>query len=43
MLTKSGINHTFELTGGRHEWVVWRHHPREMSPLLFHSAGRTNQ
>jgi enterochelin esterase-like enzyme len=43
MLTKSGINHTFQLTDGRHEWVVWRHHLHEVAPLLFRSAGRTSQ
>ena len=34
-LTKSDIKHTFRLTEGRHEWVVWRHHLREVAPLLF--------
>jgi enterochelin esterase family protein len=34
-LTKSGIKHTFRETEGRHEWVVWRHHLREVAPLLF--------
>jgi enterochelin esterase family protein len=34
-LTKAGIDHTFRLTEGRHEWVVWRHHLREVAPLLF--------
>lgn len=33
---KSGnINHTFRLTEGRHEWVVWRHYLHEVAPLLF--------
>jgi len=34
-LTAKGINHTFRLTEGRHEWVVWRHHLDEVAPLLF--------
>jgi enterochelin esterase-like enzyme len=29
------INHTFVLTEGRHEWTVWRHHLREIAPMLF--------
>jgi enterochelin esterase-like enzyme len=34
-LTKAGIKHTYRETEGRHEWVVWRHHLREVAPLLF--------
>jgi enterochelin esterase-like enzyme len=34
-LTAKGIKHTFRLTEGRHEWVVWRHHLNEVAPLLF--------
>lgn len=34
-LTKAGVNHTFKLTPGRHEWTVWRHHLNEVAPLLF--------
>jgi enterochelin esterase-like enzyme len=34
-LTKTGIKHTYRVTEGRHEWVVWRHHLREVAPLLF--------
>jgi enterochelin esterase-like enzyme len=34
-LTAKGIRHTFRLTEGRHEWVVWRHHLNEVAPLLF--------
>jgi len=34
-LTAKGIKHTFRLTEGRHEWVVWRHHLHEVAPLLF--------
>jgi enterochelin esterase family protein len=37
-LTKAGIKHTFELGEGRHEWVVWRHHLRDVAPLLFQSG-----
>lgn len=35
LLTSKGITHTFELTEGRHEWVVWRHHLHQVAPLLF--------
>lgn len=34
-LTAKGIKHTFEVGEGRHEWVVWRHHLRDVAPLLF--------
>ena len=34
-LTKAGITHTFELTDGRHEWTVWRHHLHDLAPKLF--------
>ncbi len=34
-LEKNGIEHTYRLTEGRHEWVVWRHHLHEVAPLLF--------
>jgi enterochelin esterase family protein len=34
-LTAKGITHTFRVTEGRHEWVVWRHHLNEVAPLLF--------
>jgi enterochelin esterase-like enzyme len=34
-LTAKNIKHTFRLTEGRHEWVVWRHHLNEVAPLLF--------
>jgi enterochelin esterase family protein len=34
-LTAKGIKHTFRVTEGRHEWVVWRHHLNEVAPLLF--------
>jgi enterochelin esterase family protein len=34
-LTRAGIKHTFRETEGRHEWVVWRHHLREVAPMLF--------
>jgi enterochelin esterase family protein len=36
-LTKAGVTHTFRLTEGRHEWVVWRHYLHEVAPLLFRS------
>jgi enterochelin esterase-like enzyme len=35
MLTRHGITHTYRVTEGRHEWVVWRHHLNEVAPLLF--------
>jgi enterochelin esterase family protein len=34
-LKKHGVKHTFELTPGRHEWTVWRHHLHDIAPLLF--------
>lgn len=34
-LKNAGINHTFRVTEGRHEWVVWRHYLNEVAPLLF--------
>ena len=34
-LTEHGIDHIWRLTPGRHEWNVWRHHLREVAPLLF--------
>jgi enterochelin esterase-like enzyme len=34
-LKKTGIKHTYRVAEGRHEWVVWRHHLREVAPLLF--------
>jgi enterochelin esterase-like enzyme len=35
VLTKAGVTHTFVLGEGRHEWTVWRHHLRDVAPLLF--------
>ena len=32
---KAGLDHEWELTPGRHEWTVWRHHLRDVAPLLF--------
>ena len=34
-LTTAGVKHTWLLTPGRHEWTVWRHHLRDVAPLLF--------
>jgi enterochelin esterase-like enzyme len=34
-LTKNNIKHTFRITEGRHEWVIWRHHLHEVAPLMF--------
>ncbi len=35
LLTKHNIKHTFHLSEGRHEWVIWRHYLREVAPQLF--------
>jgi enterochelin esterase-like enzyme len=35
ILAKHGINHTYLVTEGRHEWTVWRYHLRNFAPLLF--------
>jgi len=35
LLTATGINHTFTLSDGRHEWTVWRHQLRDIAPKLF--------
>jgi enterochelin esterase family protein len=35
VLTAKGIEHTFVVGEGRHEWVVWRHHLNKVAPLLF--------
>jgi enterochelin esterase-like enzyme len=35
ILKTKGIKHTYRVTEGRHEWVVWRHHLNEVAPLLF--------
>lgn len=35
LLTRRGIRHTYALGEGRHEWTVWRHHLRDVAPLLF--------
>jgi enterochelin esterase family protein len=34
-LAKRGIEHTWRLSDGRHEWTVWRHDLDELAPLLF--------
>jgi enterochelin esterase-like enzyme len=34
-LTKAGITHTYVVGEGRHEWTVWRHHLRDVAPLMF--------
>jgi enterochelin esterase-like enzyme len=34
-LKARGINHTFEITEGRHEWTVWRRYLHDVAPLLF--------
>ena len=35
VLTRRAIRHVYRVTGGRHEWSVWRHHLHEVAPLLF--------
>jgi enterochelin esterase-like enzyme len=35
VLTRHGIDHTYRVTEGRHEWTVWRYHLRDFAPLLF--------
>lgn len=35
LLTKHKIKHVYRITEGRHEWVIWRHHLREVAPQLF--------
>jgi enterochelin esterase family protein len=35
LLTGKGIQHTFVLGEGRHEWTVWRHQLRDIAPKLF--------
>jgi enterochelin esterase family protein len=35
VLTRTKIQHVYRVTEGRHEWTVWRHHLREVAPLLF--------
>jgi uncharacterized LabA/DUF88 family protein len=34
-LTSHGVNHTFKITPGRHEWRLWRPHLYEFAQLLF--------
>jgi enterochelin esterase family protein len=34
-LKRAGINHTFAVTEGRHEWTVWRQYLHDVAPLLF--------
>ncbi len=34
-LTKNNIKHSFVLTEGRHEWVIWRHALHAVAPLMF--------
>ena len=34
-LTASGINHTFKVTDGAHQWPVWRKYLAEFAPLVF--------
>ena len=35
LYTKHNIKHTYRVTEGRHEWVIWRHHLHEVAPQLF--------
>ena len=34
---KNNIKHTFVVTEGRHEWVIWRHALRQVAPLMCSS------
>jgi enterochelin esterase-like enzyme len=34
-LVRRGIEHTWKVGDGRHEWTVWRHNLDELAPLLF--------
>jgi enterochelin esterase family protein len=34
-LTAKGIRHTARISGGKHEWSVWRNYLHEFTPLLF--------
>ena len=34
-LVAKGIKHTYSVTEGRHEWVVWRHALADVAPLMF--------
>ncbi len=35
VLTRRSIRHVYQVTSGRHEWSVWRHHLHQVAPLLF--------
>ena len=34
-LDKAGIRHEFQITEGKHEWIVWRKYLAEFLPRLF--------
>jgi enterochelin esterase family protein len=36
-LTASGINHTYKITAGAHQWPVWRKYLAEFAPLVFNN------
>ncbi len=38
LLKEKNINHTVNISEGKHEWAVWRRYLNELAPLLFGSA-----
>jgi enterochelin esterase-like enzyme len=34
-LERTGVNHVWHATPGRHEWQAWRHHLHALLPMLF--------
>ena len=38
-LSDKGIDHTYRLTDGGHDWTVWRKYLAELLPLLFLESG----
>src|SRR5262245_49578667 len=35
VLTRKGIKHELEMSGGGHTWINWRHYLNELAPRLF--------
>ena len=40
-LAEKGIEHTYRLTDGGHDWTVWRKYLAEFLPLVFRETGET--
>jgi enterochelin esterase-like enzyme len=40
-LNRKGVSHTFNVTAGTHNWLVWRRYLGEFMPLLFGNATHT--